>query len=160
MSVWGSAVAGERGDASESACLCMYVARSESTTHASLQRAILSRYRQRGIEVNIYVGVAVGIAQECHLKLWCDIVVEREPAAVGYLVAGGVKSHSLYQSRNLPSGVLCLCGTLARLCCQLVEHRLGIEIVAILHHAHQYLVDGVESGADYERPVGQWRFAR
>ena len=42
---------------------------------------------------------------------------------------------------------------------QLVEHRLGVEVVALLHHVHQYLVDGVEAAADTKSVAGALRLA-
>ena len=47
-----------------------------------------------------------------------------------------------------------LCGTVARGGCKLIEHRLGVEIVALLEHLHQHLVDGMETADDAEGVVG------
>ena len=38
--------------------------------------------------------------------------------------------------------------------CKMIEHRFSKEIIALLHHAHKHLIDGVETGAEGEGLTG------
>ena len=126
--------------------LRLHVAVGKPRSHAVLERAIHTRNGHRGEQMIVDVRIAVGIAQEGHLQLCRHIVIEREARTVGNIIVAGIHAHFLYQPvHHCPPG-LCR-GLAASRCCQLVEHRLGIKVVRILHHAVQYLVDGVRTGA-------------
>ena len=159
VSVGCRAIAGKRRYALNGAGLGVYVAGGEHALHALAQRSVLAGDWQRRAQVHIDIVVAERIAKKLHFEFSREIVVERESAAVGYLVAFRVKPHLRYQLVYYAASLLCRRMLCAGRRCQLVEHRLGVEVVALLHHAHQYLVDGVEAATDAKSVAGALRLA-
>ena len=106
------------------------------------------------MEMQVDVVIAEGIAQQRHLHFRRQIVVKRESATVGNAITARIKPHLCYEPVDYGSSVRSLRRTVASGGCKLIEHRLGIEIVALLEHLHQHLVDGMESADNAEGVVG------
>ncbi len=150
MSVGSLTVAGEGDDARERSRLRLHVAVGKTVLHALLQRAVHTADGQRLHEVALDVVVAVGIAQESHLQLGTEVVVERETGPVCQLISSGVEPYLAYELTLHAPCALGTGGAVARGSGYLVVHALGIEVVALLHHPVQYLVHGVEAGTQRE----------
>ena len=133
----------------------MHVALCWRATHALSQRAVHAcngQCRQQGV-VNVWL--AVGEAQQLHFELGTDIVVERKPGAVGYVVVRRRQAQLAYQCVHLSACLPCRVPSASVGGCQLVEHRLGIEVVALLHHGVHHLADAVCASSYERRAVGR-----
>ena len=148
VAVGGGEITTERTDSRHGTRLGVDVSAGERALHAAAEGAVAPGDGQCLVEVVIDDGVAEGIAQEAHLQLRADIVVEREPRAVGKLIVGRVESYLADELADDRPGVSCRCRAVARGGCYLIKHRLGVEVVALFEHAHEYLVDGVETADD------------
>ena len=143
MAVPGRQVAGERRDAVQGTRFGMNVPVCECCLHTLAQGAVFPRYGKCRVQVLEYLRTAVGIVQEAHDEFRSGIVIQREAATVGYLVAVGLhsqlgnqvvdKCHSLLSARIL----------LSRECCYLIEETLGIDVLAVFKEGLQHLVDGM-----------------
>ena len=93
--------------------------------------------------------------QQTHYQFRRDIVVERETTTVSNLIVVGIESYLADQFFDMCPGV---CGRgvsdPAR-GCYLIEHRLSIEVIALLEHLHQDLVEGMEARAYHVGTVGE-----
>ena len=100
------------------------------------------------------VAVLIGVTEHGHLKFCRDIIVKGQARAVGKAVAVGVEAELAHKVHDDGTCLLGGGGTGTRAGSQLVEHRFGVEVVALLEHAQQHLVHGVETVADAEGVAG------
>ena len=77
MVVGSGAIASQCRYAFECSGLCLDIVGGKRAAHAVAQGAIAARHRERGQKMEIDRAVAVGIAQEAHLKVCRELVVER-----------------------------------------------------------------------------------
>jgi len=148
VAVGGGEVSAQRTDARHRAGLGPDVAAGKLRLHAPPQRAVLTGDGKSRQEVVIDIAILEGIAQKAHLQLCRDIVVERQPGAVGKLIPAPLKAELV---DKLPDYRPCAFGRgrpVARRGGNLIEHGLGVEVVTLLEHAHHDLVDGVETTHD------------
>ena len=152
--VAGGQIAGKGRDAGQRARLGAYVTLGGGLEHALLEGAVDSGHRQGGQQVLVDGRLLIGVAQETDEQFGRHVVVERQAGAVGYLVGIAAQSEALDELAGDGAGVGGLGGAAAGGCGGLVEEGLGVEVVALFHHAHQYLVDMVTIATDEPRIAG------
>lgn len=106
MVVGSGAIASQCRYAFECSGLCLDIVGGKRAAHAVAQGAIAARHRERGQKMEIDRAVAVGIAQEAHLKVCREIVVERQSTAVGYAVGTMAQSYLGNQPLDNGGGIL------------------------------------------------------
>ena len=151
MLVCRAAVACQRRYARHRTRLRMDISVGSPFGHALLQRAVDARHGERRIEGSHHVAAQIGIAQQPDHQFGRHIIIQRESAAVGdailHATHPGLREHAL----DLLTGMGCRGGALAHGGGNLVEHRLGVEVVALLHHRPQHLAERMGTGADQQQ---------
>ena len=101
----------------------------------NLGMAVNTCYRKAGQEVVIYPGMAVCILQECHLKFRRYIVIKRQAAAVCDIISRGLEAEFRDKPIHRLPAIACRCASSSTdiVGGYMIEHGLGIEIVASLH---------------------------
>ena len=97
--------------------------------------ALPIRNRKAGQEVVIYPGMAVCVLQECHFKFRRYIVIKRQAAAVCYIISRGLEAELRDKPVHCLPAIACRCASSSTdiVGGYMIEHGLGIEIVASLH---------------------------
>ena len=146
MAVGSLGVAAEGADAFHGAGFGAHVPIGCASAHTAAERAVLAGDGERGQEVVVDVLVLIGIAQEAEEEFGRGVVVERKAATVGKLIVGGVEAYEAHEALEAVGGAAAVGIGAAGLCANLIEHGFGVEVIALLHHAEEDLVDGVFAG--------------
>ena len=143
VAVGSLGVAAEGADTFHGAGFGAHVPIGRASAHTAAERAVLAGDGERGQEVVVDVLVLIGIAQEAEEEFGRGVVVEREAATVGKLIVGGVEAYEAHEALEAFGGAAAVGVGSAGLCANLIEHGFGVEVVALLHHAEEDLIDGV-----------------
>ena len=147
MAVGSSEIACQRADAGERASLSSHVAISFRFLHTVFQRSVDTRQWQRRHEVLANAVGAPSIAQQTGKEFGRHIIIKGEARTIGHTIAGGVIAEPLYHLSHGRSGVL-LCSRTRSSQSVMIEHAFSIEVVALLHHARENLVEGMGKGEE------------
>ena len=145
VAVGGRQIARQRTDAFDGAGLGSHVAANRTRSHAALEGAVFASDGERGKEVAIDSLITIGITKSRHEELRREIVVEREPTAVGHLVGGAANADVTKKLRDKAAATFVVGVWVATLCRHLIEEGFGKKIVALLHHGQENLVNGVHA---------------
>ena len=118
-----------------------HVAANRTGSHAALEGAVFACDGERGKEVAVDSLITIGITKSRHEELRREIVVEREPTAVGHLVGGAANADVTKKLRDKAAATFVVGVWVAALCRHLIEEGFGEKIVALLHHGQENLVD-------------------
>lgn len=147
VTVSGCEIACQRADACERTSLSSHVAIGFRFLHAIFQRSVDTRQRQRKHEVLANAVGAPSVAKETSEEFGRHIIIKGEARTIGHTIAGGVVAKPLYHLSHGRSGVL-LCSRTRSSQSVMIEHAFGIEVVALLHHARENLVERVGKGEE------------
>lgn len=147
VTVGSSEIACQRADACESTSLGSHVAIGFRFLHAVLQRSVDACQRQRRHEVFANAVGAPSVAKQTGKEFGRHIIIKGETGTIGHAIAGRVVAEPLYHLSHGRSSIL-LCGRTRGGQSIMIEHALGIEVVALLHHARENLVERVGKGEE------------
>lgn len=142
MAVGSCEIASQRADTSEGAGLGSHVAIGFRFLHAIFQRSVDTRQWQRRHEVLANAVGAPSVAKQTCEEFGRHIIIKREARAICHAIAGRVVAKPLYHLSHGRSGIL-LRGRTRGSQSVMIEHALGIEVVALLHHARENLIEGM-----------------
>ena len=156
MAVGSCEIASQRADTSEGAGLGSHVAIGFRFLHAIFQRSVDTRQWQRRHEVFANAVGAPSVAKQTGKEFGRHIIIKGEAGTIGHAIAGRVVAKPLYHLSHGRSSIL-LRGRTRGSQSVMIEHALGIEVVALLHHARENLVERVgkreESGEFFPHSV-------
>ena len=138
MAIAGRAESSKRLDTRHRACLGPHIAIGRRATKPLAERAVASGDGQRGKQGLVGLRVMVVEAQEVDEEVGRDIIVEREATTIGRVVLRRIKASRTHHLVDHLSALARTCTPHTRALGQLVEDRLGMEVVALLHHPLQH----------------------
>ena len=148
MAVTGRAIASQRGDSRQGTGLRLHITGGRTGIHAVLQCSVKASHRERRNKNIVDSAITPSIAQQPHLQFCRYIIIEREARAIGNLIVAWAQTHLLNHPLYLIGRLLGFGRTIAAISRNLVEQRLSVKIVALLHHRLQQFAETVAATAD------------